>query len=59
MYNTTLVDNTDRIYGEQDQLKKVVRNEYMEVESEISIWAKLIGLMVMTYGLIVALYALS
>jgi hypothetical protein len=59
MNNTTLVDNTDRIYGEQEQLKKVQRNEYVEVESEVNIWAKLIGLMLMTYGLIVALYALS
>ena len=59
MNNSTLVNNTDRIYGEQDPLKKMQPNVYVDTESEWLIWPKLLLLMLGTYGLIVALYALS
>lgn len=59
MNNSTLVNNTDRVYGEEAPLKKVNRNEYVDTESEWTLWPKLILLMLMTYGLIVAFFELS
>jgi hypothetical protein len=60
MNNSTLVNNTDRIYGEKDALAKPARSgDYVDTESELIIWPKLILLMLFTYGLIVALFCLS
>ena len=59
MNNSTLVNNTDRIYGEQDPLRKPQQSGYVDTESEWTIWPKLILLMLFTYGLIVALFCLS
>lgn len=59
MNNSTLVNNTDRIYGEQDPLRRPQPNTFVDTESEWTIWPKLILLMLGTYGLIVGLFALS
>lgn len=56
MNNSTLVNNTDRVYGEESPLKKANKNEYVDTESEWTLWPKLILLMLMTYGLIVAFF---
>lgn len=57
--NSTLVNNTDRIYGEQEALKPVNRNEFVDTEPEWSVWLKVVALILLTYGLIAAWYAMS
>ncbi len=60
MNNSTLVNNTDRVYGEQDALKRPpARHEYKDTESECLIWMKILVLLFFTFGLIVAMYVLS
>ena len=58
--NNSLVNNTDRIYGEKDPLQSAnPMGEFVDTESEPVLWLKLIGLILGTYGLIVGFYALS
>ena len=58
MNNSSLVENTDRPFG-GDQAPIVNQKEFIDTEPEWSIYLKLTGLILFTYGLIVAFYAMS
>lgn len=58
MNNSSLVENTDRVFGDE-KLQKGGQNEFIDTEPEWSVWLKVIGLILFTYGLIVAFYAMS